>query len=64
MRQQQKHVLFGGIDMANQGGVALHEKLGFTHAGTILQVGFKSGRWLDLGCYQLVLHTPAQPVDY
>ena len=55
--------MVGGIDMANQGSIALHEKLGFTHAGTISQAGFKFGRWLDLGFYQLVLETPQHPVD-
>jgi phosphinothricin acetyltransferase len=37
--------------------------LGFQPAGTIRQVGFKFGRWLDLDFYQLTLDTPAQPVD-
>ncbi|MDQ8021776.1 MAG: N-acetyltransferase family protein [Moraxellaceae bacterium] len=60
---QQYHVMIGGIDMENRGSIALHEALGFTHAGTIRQAGFKFGRWLDLGFYQLVLATPVQPVD-
>src|SRR5262249_28999122 len=33
--EQQYHVMVGGIDVANAGSIALHEKLGFTHAGTI-----------------------------
>ncbi len=40
---------------------AMHERLGFTHAGTIRQAAFKFGRWLDLGFYQLILETPANP---
>nr|MBP8161539.1 GNAT family N-acetyltransferase [Ottowia sp.] len=43
--------------------IALHEKLGFTPAGTVRQAGFKFGRWLDVAFYQLILDTPAQPVD-
>lgn len=62
-RQQQYHVMVGGIDMANAPSIAMHERLGFTHAGTILQAGFKFGRWLDLGFWQLVMETPADPVD-
>jgi phosphinothricin acetyltransferase len=62
-RQQQYHVLVGGIDLTNQASIALHEKLGFKHAGTIEQAGFKFGRWLDLAYYQLVLDTPTQPID-
>lgn len=62
-REQQVHVMVGAIDMANAGSIALHEKLGFTHAGTLRQAGFKFGRWLDLGFYQLLLETPLHPVD-
>jgi phosphinothricin acetyltransferase len=62
-REQQYHVMVGGIDVANGGSIALHEKLGFAHAGTIRQAGFKFGRWLDLAFYQLILDTPAAPVD-
>jgi phosphinothricin acetyltransferase len=62
-REQQYHVLVGGIDVANAASIALHEKLGFVHAGTIRHAAFKFGRWLDLGFYQLILDTPDQPVD-
>jgi L-amino acid N-acyltransferase YncA len=62
-RQQQYHVLVGGIDVSNGASARLHERLGFTHAGTIRQAAFKFGRWLDLGFYQLILETPANPVD-
>jgi L-amino acid N-acyltransferase len=57
------HTLIGGIDAANTGSIGLHEKLGFAHAGTIRQSGFKFGRWLDLAFYQLLLESPAKPVD-
>ena len=40
-----------------------HQRLGFQHVGTLPQVGFKFGRWLDLAFYQLLLETPLQPVD-
>jgi len=56
-------VLIGGIDAQNTGSVAFHEKLGFVHAGTIEQAGFKFGRWLDLSFYQLILATPNAPID-
>jgi L-amino acid N-acyltransferase len=61
--EQEYHTMIGGIDLANSSSIALHEKLGFVHAGTIKQSGFKFGRWLDLGFYQLLLETPKQPVD-
>jgi phosphinothricin acetyltransferase len=61
--EQQYHCMVGGIDVANRGSIAMHEKLGFTHAGTIRQAGFKFGRWLDLGFWQLLLTTPENPHD-
>ena len=61
--EQQYHVMVGGIDRDNRASIALHEKLGFVHTGTLPQVGFKFGRWLDLAFYQLLLATPADPRD-
>jgi len=55
--------LVGGIDVENGASIALHTRLGFEHAGTIRQAGFKFGRWLDLAFYQRLLPTPAEPVD-
>ena len=60
---QNYHVMIGGLDATNDASIALHHKLGFTHAGTIRHAGFKFGRWLDLAFYQLILETPAVPVD-
>jgi len=60
---QELHALIGGIDASNAGSVAFHQKLGFVHAGTIKEAGFKFGRWLDLAFYQLILATPTTPSD-
>lgn len=62
-QNQNYHLLVGGIDASNEASIALHEHLGFTHCGTIRQVGFKFGRWLDLAFYQRTLSTPLQPID-
>uniref|UniRef100_UPI003342C5F8 GNAT family N-acetyltransferase n=1 Tax=Castellaniella defragrans TaxID=75697 RepID=UPI003342C5F8 len=62
-RKDEVHAMVGGIDATNTGSITLHERLGFKHVGTLPQVGFKFGRWLDLAFYQLLLDTPAQPVD-
>ncbi len=62
-QEQQFHLLVGAIDMANAPSIALHQKLGFKHAGTLAQAGFKFGRWLDMGFFQLLLPTPTSPVD-
>ncbi|HYP84159.1 GNAT family N-acetyltransferase [Variovorax sp.] len=62
-RQRDVHAMIGAIDASNAGSIALHERLGFKHVGTLPQVGFKFGRWLDLVFYQLLLETPAAPID-
>ncbi|MGB6007423.1 N-acetyltransferase family protein [Castellaniella sp.] len=62
-RDRGVHALVGGIDAANAGSIALHKRLGFSHVGTLPQVGFKFGRWLDLSFYQLLLDVPLEPVD-
>ena len=62
-REQDLHAMVGAIDASNAGSIALHERLGFKPVGTLPQVGFKFGRWLDLAFYQLLLDTPAKPVD-
>ena len=62
-QDQGYHVLIGGIEATNTGSITLHKSLGFNHAGTIRQAGFKFGRWLDLSLYQLILQTPANPSD-
>lgn len=61
--EQQLHSLIGGIDASNVASIAFHQKLGFVHAGTIKEAGFKFGRWLDLAFYQLILATPTAPSD-
>jgi L-amino acid N-acyltransferase len=62
-KTQNYHVLIGGIDSQNSESIALHRALGFQHAGTLPQVGFKFGKWLDLAFYQLILETPLNPVE-
>ncbi len=62
-KQQQYHTMIGAIDIDNKSSIALHERLGFTHAGTIKEAGFKFGHWLDFAFYQLILETPKMPVD-
>ncbi|MGC4059914.1 MAG: GNAT family N-acetyltransferase [Aquabacterium sp.] len=62
-RLAELHVMMAAIDGANSQSIALHEKLGFQHVGTMPQIGFKFGRWLDVAFYQLILDTPSTPKD-
>ena len=40
------------IALPNDPSVALHEAFGFDHAGTLREVGYKAGTWLDVGLWQ------------
>lgn len=46
------HAMMGVIALPNEGSVRLHESLGFTKVGHLLQVGHKFGEWVDLGYWQ------------
>ena len=61
--RQDYHMLIGGIDAQNIASIALHRRLGFEQCGHIRHAGFKFNRWLDLTLHQLLLKTPAHPVD-
>lgn len=54
-RKAGKHVMVAGIESGNAPSLRLHEALGFTHAGTLTEVGTKFGRWLDLSFMHLQL---------
>jgi phosphinothricin acetyltransferase len=47
-------------DSANTGSIALHHRFGFRHVGTLENVGFKHGRWLDSVLMQRSLGQGAQ----
>ena len=49
------HVALALIALPNPTSVALHERCGFEHLGTMREVGRKFDRWLDTAWYQLVL---------
>ncbi|MBD0335200.1 MAG: N-acetyltransferase family protein [Cyanobacteria bacterium Co-bin13] len=42
-------------DSRNQPSIALHQALGFHHAGVLKAVGFKGGQWLDVVLMQRAL---------
>ncbi|MBC2606797.1 GNAT family N-acetyltransferase [Pelagicoccus albus] len=52
---QSYHVMVGAIDSSNLASRRLHESFGFTHSGTLPQIGRKFDRWLDVSFYQLIL---------
>lgn len=49
------HIVLAGIAIPNDASIALHEKLGFEKTGQLKEVGFKAGRWIDVGYWQYTL---------
>lgn len=49
------HAVIGGVSLPNAASVALHEGLGFEAIGAFREVGWKLGRWIDVGYWQLRL---------
>ena len=49
------HKAFAGIALPNPASVGLHEAVGFELVGIYRGVGYKLGRWHDVGWWQLSL---------
>jgi phosphinothricin acetyltransferase len=56
------------INLPNDKSVAMHERLGFTYFATYEQVGYKLGKWKNVGWWRLILNEfndePAAPVIF
>jgi phosphinothricin acetyltransferase len=55
LRRQKVHVVMSAITVPNPASVGLHESLGFKKTGQINEIGFKLGKWLDVGYWELIL---------
>ena len=55
LREINFHAVIGGIALPNPASIALHERLGFRKVAHFEQVGWKFGRWIDVGYWQLLL---------
>jgi L-amino acid N-acyltransferase YncA len=68
LRRQGYANAYAGIALPNAASVSLHESFGFTPVGVYRQVGFKLGRWRDVGWWALRLRPgdrpPKTPIPY
>lgn len=48
------HTMVARITADNEASLKLHEKVGFTHCGTVRQVTKKFGQWIDLSYLQIM----------
>jgi len=62
-RRQDVHAVIASIDSTNEASLRLHRSLGFEEVAHFREVGYKFGRWLDLKFLELLLETPATPVE-
>ena len=49
------HIVLAGIAIPNDASIALHKKMGFKKTGQLEEVGFKNGRYIDVGYWQITL---------
>ncbi len=52
LTRQGFHSAFAGIVPPNEKSVGLHEVMGFSYLGTFPEIGFKHGKWHDLGWWR------------
>lgn len=52
LTRQGFHSAFAGIVPPNEKSIGLHEAMGFSYLGTFPEIGFKHGKWHDLGWWR------------
>jgi phosphinothricin acetyltransferase len=50
--EESVHRAYGGVALPNDASVALHRKLGFRHAGSYHEVGFKFDKYWDVDWFE------------
>ena len=55
LKERSFHTVISGIALPNPGSVALCEKFGFKKVAHFKEVGYKFGKWIDVGYWQLIL---------
>jgi phosphinothricin acetyltransferase len=55
LRRQGIRTVCAGVTLPNDASVALHEACGFEPIGVYRRIGYKRGRWHDVGWWQLAL---------
>lgn len=51
----------GAIALPNDYSIRLHESVGFRRTGVLREVGYKQGRWIDVGFWQRELNPATIP---
>jgi phosphinothricin acetyltransferase len=68
LRAQGYFKAYAGVTLPNAASVGLHEAMGFQSVGVYRGVGYKHGRWLDVGWWELDLQpeilNPPEPLSF
>ena len=48
------HAIVAGISLPNDPSVRFHERLGFRKVAHFREVGYKLGRWIDVGYWEMI----------
>ncbi len=48
------HAIMAGISLPNEASVKFHEKLGYEKVAHFKEVGYKLGRWVDVGFWEML----------
>lgn len=68
LRRQGYFKALAGITLPNPSSVGLHEAIGFQQVAVYPEIGYKLGRWLDVGWWQLelqpVVANPPEPQPF
>lgn len=68
LRRQGFRNVYAGINLPNEKSVLFHENLGFHHFATYERVGYKLGKWKNVGWWQLQINeyndNPDAPIKF
>jgi phosphinothricin acetyltransferase len=48
------HAIFAGIALPNDASIIFHERFGFEKVAHFKDVGYKLGRWIDVGYWEMI----------
>jgi len=54
LSKMEVHAIIAGIALPNEASIKLHEKFGMEKVAHFREVGFKLGRWIDVGYWELI----------
>lgn len=68
LKKQRYNTVYAVINLPNDRSVAFHEKMGFEYFATYKNVGYKLGKWKNVGWWQLIINDygddPLPPIPF